>query len=195
MHKNIFEDHHFEGTDYTQNGLEKGRYENCVFKDCLLSGSDLSEVVFLECTFRNCDLSMAALKKTALRDVRFQDCKLMGLHFDDCHDFLFKTAFEGCLMNYATFCQFGLKGTVFSHCNLEEADFTAADLTAAEFDHCDLTGAIFEDTILNKADFRTATNYAMDPEKNRLAGAKFSTPGVLGLLVKYGIEVDGSGLR
>jgi uncharacterized protein YjbI with pentapeptide repeats len=78
----------------------------------------------------------------------------------------------------------------FKKCSLQEVDFTEADLSALVFDQCDLAGAIFESTVLEKADFRTAYNYSMDPEKNRLKKARFSLSGVAGLLNKYEILLE-----
>jgi hypothetical protein len=43
---------------------------------------------------------------------------------------------------------------------------------------------------LTGADFRTAYNYSLDPENNKLKNARFSGPGVLGLLDKYDIKID-----
>ena len=68
-------------------------------------------------------------------------------------------------------------------------DLTACDLSQAIFENCDLAGTLFENTILEKTDFRTAYNYSIDPELNKIKKAKFSLPGVLGLLSKYDIEV------
>ena len=55
-----------------------------------------------------------------------------------------------------------------------------------------LEGAIFERTNLESSDFRTATHFTIDPEKNRLKKAKFSKEGVLGLLKNYDIVVEDS---
>lgn len=82
-----------------------------------------------------------------------------------------------------------LKQTVFKNSQLYEVDFTECDLSSASFDNCDLAGAIFKDTILEKADFRTAFNYSIDPELNRIKKAKFSRSGIAGLLDKYDIEI------
>ncbi len=71
-----------------------------------------------------------------------------------------------------------------------EVDFTEADLSSAVFDNCDLTRSIFENTILEKADFRTSRNYSFDPDLNKIKKAKFSYPGILGLLGKYDIEIE-----
>jgi hypothetical protein len=53
-----------------------------------------------------------------------------------------------------------------------------------------LADAKFENTILQKADLRSAFNYAIDPEINKIKKAKFSLPEVTGLLKKYDIEID-----
>jgi fluoroquinolone resistance protein len=50
--------------------------------------------------------------------------------------------------------------------------------------------ATFDHTILEIADFRSAFNYTIDPEINKLKGAKFSTLGLSGLLAKYNIEIE-----
>jgi fluoroquinolone resistance protein len=73
---------------------------------------------------------------------------------------------------------------------LEETDFAEADLTGSVFDHCNLSHATFDRTVLEKTDFRTSYNFSIDPEKNRIKKAKFSTMGLSGLLEKYDIEID-----
>ena len=83
-----------------------------------------------------------------------------------------------------------MKKMVFKNSQLQETDFTQGDLTSAVFDNCDLTRATFDNTILEKADFRTAYNYSIDPETNRIKKAKFSTSGVSGLLDKYNIRIS-----
>ena len=50
---------------------------------------------------------------------------------------------------------------------------------------------LFTDTIFEKKDFRTATSYSIDPEKNTIKKARFSLGGVAGLLDKYDIEIQG----
>ncbi|HEX6181043.1 MAG TPA: pentapeptide repeat-containing protein, partial [Chitinophagaceae bacterium] len=64
------------------------------------------------------------------------------------------------------------------------------DLTSAIFDNCDLSKTTFDNTILEKTDFRTSHNYSIDPDINKIRKARFSYPGVLGLLGKYDIDVD-----
>ena len=69
-------------------------------------------------------------------------------------------------------------------------DFTESDLTGAIFSNCNLTKSLFDNTILEKADLRTAYNYSIDPENNRVKKAKFSVPGLPGLLDKYDLEIE-----
>lgn len=83
-----------------------------------------------------------------------------------------------------------MKKTRFTDCDLQESDFTEADISWAIFENCDLELARFENTLLEKADLRTARNYSIDPELNRIKKTKFSYPAVLGLLDKYDIEID-----
>jgi fluoroquinolone resistance protein len=83
-----------------------------------------------------------------------------------------------------------LANTVFKDCSMKEVDFVEADLTGASFRNCDLGRAVFSRTNLQKADFRTAFNFSIDPEKNKLKKARFSLQNVTGLLGKYGIVVE-----
>jgi uncharacterized protein YjbI with pentapeptide repeats len=69
-------------------------------------------------------------------------------------------------------------------------DFIEADLTQSTFQNCDLNRASFENTNLESADLRTAYNFSMDPEINRINKAKFSVNGIAGLLDKYNIEIE-----
>ena len=83
-----------------------------------------------------------------------------------------------------------MKKTLFKNCQIHEADFTEADLSSATFDNCDLFKTLFDRSILEKADFRTAYNYSINPENNRMKKALFSTQGLAGLLHKYDIVVS-----
>lgn len=180
----------FDKTDFTAVALPKGEYENCTFRDCEFSQSDLSGISFTECTFTGCNLSLAKLGQAAFKDVTFAECKLLGLHFENCNQFLFAIDFDRCTLNLSSFYQLNLKRCRLKKCSLQEVDFTESDLSGAVFDHCDLTGAVFENTNLEKTDFRTAFNYTLDPEVNRMKKARFSLSGVAGLLVKYGIVIE-----
>jgi uncharacterized protein YjbI with pentapeptide repeats len=124
-----------------------------------------------------------------MRDLKFIDSKLLGLHFQDCSDFLFAVNFDKCILNLSSFFKQKLKKTFFKDCSLLEVDFTEADLSNAVFENCDLSGTKFEKTNLEKADLRTSFNYSIDPEINKIKKAKFSIEGIIGLLDKYDIEI------
>jgi fluoroquinolone resistance protein len=49
--------------------------------------------------------------------------------------------------------------------------------------------SVFDRTNLEKADFRSAGNYSIDPTTNKIKKARFSLDGVAGLLDKYDIEI------
>ncbi len=190
MEKTYFDSKDFKGQDYSELPLPKGDYEYCSFTNCNFSKSDLSGIVFMECKFDNCDFSMAKIPDTALRDVKFKNCKLLGLHFENCNDFLFSVDFDSCILNLASFYKVSLKKTIFKDSSLREVDFVESDLMSAVFENCDLAGAAFSGSILEKADFRTSYNYSFDPEKNKIKKAKFSLAGVVGLLDKYDIKIE-----
>jgi fluoroquinolone resistance protein len=198
MSQVFIEEKIFDKIDFTQNPLSKGEYEYCTFLNCNFSYTDISDLKFLECEFSGCNLSLAKLTQTALKDIKFKNCKMLGLNFGDCNEFGFAVNFDTCILDRSSFVSMAsslkkrvkIKQTVFKNSQLHEVDFTECDLSSAVFDDCDLTGAIFKDTIIEKADFRTAINYSIDPELNRIKKAKFSRSGIAGLLDKYDIEVD-----
>ena len=180
----------FERVDYKENYLGAGEYENCTFINCVFYNSDLSDISFNGCEFDSCDFSLAKTKNTVLDNVKFVNCKLLGLHFDECSDFVLSVDFENCLLEFSTFYRRKLKKTRFKNCKLREADFTEADLSNSTFDNCDLQRTVFSKTNLEKADFYSSFSYSIDPENNRIKKAKFSRSGILGLLDKYDIQID-----
>jgi fluoroquinolone resistance protein len=185
-----FENEKYEGVDYTVNGFARGEYDNCSFINCNFTGIDMAGTVFSECVFTNCNVSNAILKNTALKDVSFKSCKLLGLNFGVCNPFLLTISFDVCDVSFASFYKLKLKNTKFINCKLHDVDFVEADLTNALFDNSDLMGAIFENTILEKADFRAAHHFIIDPERNKLKKAKFSQHTLAGLLAKHNIIIE-----
>ena len=190
MEKVFIQDKKFEKEYLLTNKLQIADYENCIFNNCDLSNTDLSQRVFLDCEFNSCNLSSVKLIKTGLKNVKFKDCKLLGLHFENCDPFLFEVDFDTCFLKLSSFYKLRLKKTRFKNSDLSEVDFTEADLANSLFDNCDLSGARFERTILEKADLRSSRNYSIDPELNKIKKAKFSIHGIAGLLDKYDIEIE-----
>jgi fluoroquinolone resistance protein len=108
--------------------------------------------------------------------------------FEHCNEFGLSFSFENCNLSHCSFYKTKLRGTLFRNVSLNDADFTDADMSDSVFEGCDLEGAEFKNTLLERADFTTAFNYSIDPEKNRIRKARFSLSGITGLLDKYDIE-------
>jgi fluoroquinolone resistance protein len=190
MNRAYVEGENFESVDFQKSKLVKGEYEHCTFRHSRLADIDLNDITFVACEFLECDFSMAKLRGSSFRDVKFIRCKLLGLRFDECNPLLLSFSFQDCVLNFSSFYKLKLKGTSFKTCKLEEVDFVETDLTNSRFDQCDLKLASFENTILVGADLRTAINYSIDPEKNKIKKAKFSLPGVVGLLDQFDITIE-----
>lgn len=190
MSQAFIQDQNFDKLDYTQEPLAKGEYENSTFTNCNFEETNLNDIKFISCDFHDCNWSLAQLNGTVLREVKFRDCKMLGLQFETCNDFGLSFSFENCQLNHSTFFQMNIKKTIFRNCQLREIDFSESNLSNVVFDNCDLSQAIFINTVLDKADFRTAYNYSIDPESNRLKKAKFSILGISGLLDKYDLVIE-----
>lgn len=190
MQSELIENRVFERVSLTGNPLLKGVYEECSFIKCDANRADLSGITFRNCSFDGCDLSLATLRSSLLQDVQFRSCKLLGVQFSECKGFLLKLDFEECMLKLALFSQLKLKNIRFKNCDLQEADFTETDLTGAIFEECDLLRTTFLKSNLEQADLRSAFNYSIDPESNRLKKARFLIPQVIGLLDRYDIIIE-----
>tara|TARA_B100000780_G_C20790358_1_gene313882 strand:- start:161 stop:508 length:348 start_codon:yes stop_codon:yes gene_type:complete len=115
---------------------------------------------------------------------------MLGLHFDQSKPFGFSISFENCQLNHSVFYQVNLGQSAFNNCQLQGVDFTEADLSNVHLTNCDLLNAIFDNTNLEKADLSHSINYSINPEVNKIKGAKFSLPEVVGLLDQYGIKIQ-----
>ncbi len=190
MIRPFFEEEEFSGITFTIETLSKGEYDNCEFINCQLSNLDLSEFTFVDCLFKGCDLSTSKLTKTAFTNVRFKDCKLVGMPFDECHEFMFSVQFDNCLLNLSSFYKRKMKNTFFINCQLEEVDFTETDLSGCEFPDCNLKNAIFERTNLEKANLSSAHDFIINPDLNKIKKARFSVRSLPGLLTKYDLKIE-----
>lgn len=190
MSEVFVEDKEFAREDFRIDELPAGEYLNCEFVGCDFSGSSLSGVKFEDCEFIDCNFSLAKSVDTALRDCIFKNCKMLGFRFEDCGEFGFAVRFEKSVIDNSSFFGRRLKSTAFRECSLRNVDFTDADLSGATFDGCDLSNAAFVNSNLEKSDFRSAVHFTIDPEANRIRGAKFSAAGLAGLLSKHEIVIE-----
>jgi len=180
----------FDKQNYTVRPLERGDYEKCIFQSCDLSNAVLTDQKFFDCRFIDCNLSLARLDKTLFRDVQFKQCKMLGLLFEKCNEHGLTVAFDSCNLTHSSFYGRKIKNSRFSECQLIEVDFSGCDLSGSTIYKCDLASARFENTVLDKADLRQSYNFVIDPEMNRLKGARFSLTELAGLLQKYQIRID-----
>lgn len=169
--------------------FEIGEYDGCTFSACNFSNVNFHGSSFENCTFKNCDLSNAKVSGVSFQTVKFESCKILGVHFNSANPFLLDFHFEGCQLDYSNFFNLKLKKSVFKSCRLLEVDFSQADLTAATFFGSEMSGVVFDRSVLEKADFREAVNYRIDPEINKIKGARFDLEGLPGLLGKWGIKI------
>ncbi|MFC5624124.1 pentapeptide repeat-containing protein [Algoriphagus winogradskyi] len=185
----LYAEQTFKGLDYTQVPLSPSEYEQCTFEQCNFSGLDLRGNNFENCTFKNCDLSNTKVPDVSFQQVRFEHCKMLGIHFHASNPFLLEFIFSGCQLDYCSFYNLKIKKSKFINCRLLETDFTKADLTGSDFQGSDLSGTTFDQTTAEKVDFRNAIHYSIDPEINRIKGARFDLDGLPGLLGRYGIKI------
>lgn len=180
----------FNSIDYSEQKLNKKEYEYCTFRNCEFSKAKIFNSRFLETEFIDCNFSNANLSQSSFQKVSFNNCKMLGLKFDECNQFNFAAFFENCQLNHCSFYQMNLNRTKFNKSQLIGVDFIEANLKTTKINHCDLLNARFENTNLEKADFSGSFNYSIDPELNRVKGARFSFPEVIGLLDKFDIKIN-----
>ena len=190
MPKIYIYDKEFNSVNFAEKPIEIGDYENCTFKNCIFSKTNLSDFNFDECLFTNCDFSNAKITNTAFKEVEFRNCKLMGLQFDECKPFLLAFRFINCQLNLSAFYGLKIKNTYFENCILNEVDFTDTVLSGSTFKNCNFSGAMFGNSNLEKVDFRSSVNFSINPETNRISKARFSVENITGLLDKYDIIIE-----
>lgn len=186
----IHENKTFSGVDYADKKLRNRGFVKCEFVSCDFTKSDLKGNDFEDCTFRQCNFSMVDIDGTGFRNAVFIGCKMLGVDFTRGSKFAFSFSFIECYLDYSNFFGTKLRKTIFKDCTLKEVEFTEADLTASAFPGCDLTGARFSNTLLEKVDFRSAVNFGIDPDVNKMKKARFSALNLSGLLYRHNLDID-----
>lgn len=184
----------YEDIEFTQDNFPFKDAFGAEFLDCRfgkldLAGTRLANCRFIDCEFFQCDLSNASLTGASLRGAIFRECKVLGVNFSSCAS-LGDLKFEESALNYSIFQNCDILDFQAHNCSLVEVDFSGASLKEASFKGSSLSGSAFEGSDLRKSDFREAMNYRIDPSSARLSKAKFSMPGVLGLLSHLDIEIE-----
>jgi uncharacterized protein YjbI with pentapeptide repeats len=179
----------YEGSYFLEDEIQYHDFERCTFTDCDFTAADFTGVAFIDCVFTGCDFVEARINYVSFRDVQFTGCDFTGVNFTMVDKLLFKFSFKDCILDYGKLYTLKLPNTHFDNCSMVAVDFMNADLTGVVFSNCNLHKTLFMDTKANKADFSTAYNYIIDPERNKLKKAIFSQEGLKGLLTKYELIV------
>jgi len=182
-----FHEQHYTGIAYAHEDLNLKEFEGCLFERCDFSGCNFIGVTFIDCRFKDCTFSGSKINHVAFRTVHFENCLIQDVNFAMADKLIFEIHFYHCVLDFSKFYALKLRRVAFVDCSMIAVDFMKSDLTEAIFDRCDLYKAVFSNTILEKADFRTSANFSIDPEKNKIKRAIFSSENVKGLLDKYGI--------
>lgn len=180
----------FTAADYSRNNLAGYTFLDCEFQGCNFSGADLSATEFDNCLFQGCNLTNPVIGKTKFINIRFIESKLMGINFLHCNTFALDVGFENCLIRMCNFSELKMKRIPFLHCDISECDFKNSFLPEANFSGSTFRDTFFHNTDLEKADFRGASGYAIDPRANKVKKAKFSLEEAVSLLRYFDIEVE-----
>lgn len=183
-------EHCFQHQDFSNSAWLPGEYESCTFLGCNLEGADWSGSRFVDCRFEDCNAALTSLHRATFQDVHFERCKLLGLRWEHVNPIGLALSFRNCTLDHTSWYQMRLKKTRFDGSSLVEADFTEADLTEANFSDTNLTRATFDHTVLERADLRTASGFSMDPQRNKLTGARFTLSGLPGLLDAHQLRIE-----
>jgi uncharacterized protein YjbI with pentapeptide repeats len=190
-----FEDQDFENKRFNKivcpgQDLSRKEFSNCRFEKCDFSGCKFSGSLFVDCVFSGCDLSNIKVDSCGFQNVEFDGCKLLGVIFEEIKSIFIKWAYKKCSIALCDFSHLNMKNSRFLECTIRETDFVDSDLAGSDLSGSDLQSSKFQNTNLEKADFRGAKNYYIDPTRNKLKQALFSYPEVLSLLASFGIKVE-----
>ena len=97
---------------------------------------------------------------------------------------------KNCAFRYNDFSGMALNGFDWTGAELQQCTFDDTRLAGASFYGVRLGRTRFTRCDLQKADLRTAEEYAIDLETNKLKGARFSFPDVVRLLDGTGIVIE-----
>ena len=122
--------------------------------------NEYEQCIFKNCIFHNCDLS-----HKIFRECKFESCDLSLSKMNNTT--LSEIDFLGCK----------ILGVQFNECR--------RFLLSFRFENCSLRLSVFYNLKLKEACY-----YSINPETNRLKGARFSLNGLPGLLERYGIIIE-----
>lgn len=178
------------GGDFSGQTLATIEAVDSGFEGLTLAGAILRRWAVERCRFTRCDLSNASLADSAFEDVHFSACKLVGVDFAQVRRVSFEARFVDCSLRLARFSGMSLRTVTFERCDLRDVDFAEADCRGVRFVECDLRGALFEQTNLRKADLTSARGVRIDPQQNRVEGARVDLAVAIAIAEAHGLIVE-----
>ena len=116
---------------YDLDGGERADFSDCIVKDVIFLGSDLSGAVFDNAYFKDCSFESACLMNSSMRGAKFENCS-----------FYLSTAEE-----------VNAENAIFGNCDFSEADLIESNFKNAKFNNCDFSCISIEKSCIEGADF------------------------------------------
>jgi len=180
----------FESVDFSPLDVAEHTFENCTFSSCHFREMDMRGARFHSCGLENCELVLCKTTHVRLNGVSFKSCKVMGINFATCDKFGFSPAFEDCVLESVAFFGNGMKRGKIVNCRMIDSEIIESDFREADFSDTSFQRVTFQNCMLEKADFRSACGYAIDPATNKLRGARFRLPEAVSFLGFLGIKIE-----
>ena len=174
--------------------LENAEFEDCVFDHCRWVGTRVQNCRFNACTFDHCNFSGVVFSFTTMKDAWLLNSAFRSMAWGGLQGksgvFQPFGKIKNCAFRYNDFSGMALNGFDWTGAELQQCTFDDTRLAGASFYGVRLGGTRFTRCDLQKADLRTAEEYAIDLETNKLKGARFSFPDVVRLLDGTGIVIE-----
>jgi uncharacterized protein YjbI with pentapeptide repeats len=180
----------FVAIDASEGRLAGQEFFACRFERCDFTEADLSSCRFEDCRFVGCNFSNPIVKHARFAKAVFEECKIVGVNYYACDQLVFDIEFDRCRILNCNFSDLKMKLSKFSRCSLRGCDFQNTYLVGADFDGSSFSETLFHACDLEKASFRGARGYSIDPRVNKVAKAVFSVPEVLSLIECFGIRIE-----
>ncbi len=177
-------------TDLKILDISEYSFSSCVFTSCLFSETDLTDVTFEDCILKDCQLSLCKLYGTVFNNVQFRSSRLTGMNFTESSDFCFTPDFSSSLLDNCVFYNNTLNNLHFTDTTLRNTDFSNTLMKNTVFEDVRFQKCTFLGCNMEKADFRSARGYMIDPSANKLKGSRFSLPEAASFLKYLGISVE-----
>lgn len=186
----IHEGEDFSKVTFTDDRLDDKTFVKCNFYHCQFNGNNFDECSFEDCKFDGCDMSLSKLNNCRFTDVAFESSKMLGIDWTKSSKTFLEIGFEDCNISHSIFTGLNLKKIKMQKCEAKDCDFTDTNLSESSCNDTDFKESIFSNTNLIGSDLSHATGYQIDPNHNKIKGAKFTFPEVTALLSCLGIIVE-----